>query len=244
MSPKTSKQQQVFDVLRSRITRGELRPGDEMPPQAAMAEEFGCSNMPVYQAYRMLLDSGLITKSGGGFRVTAFQNTPFLQDATLDGDHLELEDVTAGAPSEMTSRLDVLLPASSEIPDRVVRLLDLGDPPRAVLRREVFRSAGHVSQISELWVSRALAVRSGTLLEPEILPSGALAELADTGSEVTRLRDEISARLAEPGEIELLKMTATQAPVLEALRIGYADDTPVLVHRTVSIGIVRSYDTP
>lgn len=237
-----SLQQQVYDEIRARIRDGRLQPGDEMPQQGDLAEEFGCSSMPVHQAYKLLVDTGYVTKDGARFRAAA-KRPPFVQDVTLVPGRLALEDIHAGDGTEIVGRLDVLIPAADAIPRHIVGFLGLGDQPRAVLRREVYTEAGHVAQIAEVWVSRALAVKSGNLLEPEVLPAGELAELADIGSPVTRLRDEITARLATPAEIDLLHLPAPQAPVLEANRIGYAGDEPVIVHRTVSQGIVRAYDT-
>ncbi|MGP4027285.1 GntR family transcriptional regulator [Actinomadura sp. 3N407] len=239
-----SKQQQIFDAMRDRIRGGELQPGDELPQQRDIAEQFECSSMPVSIAYRRLVEAGHVIRDGHRFRVAAVRDTPFLQDATVTGANLELEDIRATTGSETVSRLDVLLPSADVIPERIIQLLDLGDPARAVLRREVYLATGPVSQIAELWVARTLAVKAGTLLEPEVLPGGALQELADIGHTVTRLTDEITSRLATPGETELLQLPAPQTPVLETNRIGFSDHDPVLVHRTVSVGITRTYRMP
>lgn len=50
---------QIYEALRDRIQRGELRPGDRLI-EDRLAEEFGVSRNPVREAIRMLSADGLI----------------------------------------------------------------------------------------------------------------------------------------------------------------------------------------
>ncbi|POX52726.1 GntR family transcriptional regulator [Streptomyces sp. Ru71] len=52
---------EVADALRARIRSGLLRPGQRMPTQAALAEEFGVERGTVRQALRVLRDEHLLT---------------------------------------------------------------------------------------------------------------------------------------------------------------------------------------
>ncbi|MCP3821072.1 GntR family transcriptional regulator [Streptomyces sp. A3M-1-3] len=51
----------MADALRDRIRSGVLRPGDRLPTQARLAEEFGVERGTVRQALRILHDEGLLT---------------------------------------------------------------------------------------------------------------------------------------------------------------------------------------
>jgi DNA-binding transcriptional regulator YhcF (GntR family) len=53
--------QEIADTLRDRIRSGELRPGERLPTQAELAEEFGVERGTVRQALRALQDDGLLS---------------------------------------------------------------------------------------------------------------------------------------------------------------------------------------
>jgi DNA-binding FadR family transcriptional regulator len=65
--------EQVADQLRELIVRGELRPGDRLPVESALAREFGVSRATVREALRLLAAQSLVrTEKGatGGSYVT------------------------------------------------------------------------------------------------------------------------------------------------------------------------------
>ncbi|MFJ8048921.1 GntR family transcriptional regulator [Streptomyces luteogriseus] len=58
--------QEIADTLRERIRAGELKPGDRLPTQAELAEEFGVERGAVRQALRVLQEDGLLTNVSKG----------------------------------------------------------------------------------------------------------------------------------------------------------------------------------
>ncbi|KFG07128.1 MULTISPECIES: GntR family transcriptional regulator [Streptomyces] len=58
--------QEIADTLRERIRGGELRPGERLPTQAELAEEFGVERGTVRQALRALQDDGLLSNVSKG----------------------------------------------------------------------------------------------------------------------------------------------------------------------------------
>jgi ribosomal protein S25 len=58
--------QEIADTLRERIRAGELKPGDRLPTQAELAEEFGVERGAVRQALRALQEDGLLTNVSKG----------------------------------------------------------------------------------------------------------------------------------------------------------------------------------
>ncbi|MEV6942028.1 GntR family transcriptional regulator [Streptomyces sp. NPDC051172] len=61
---------EVADALRARIRNGELRPGERMPTQARLADEFGVERGAVRQALRILQSEHLLTNVSKGSPAT------------------------------------------------------------------------------------------------------------------------------------------------------------------------------
>jgi len=62
--------EQVKGWIRQHIASGEWRPGDSVPSEAALAEQFGVSRMTANRALRELASEGLVTRvQGSGTRV-------------------------------------------------------------------------------------------------------------------------------------------------------------------------------
>ena len=57
--------QQLYDILRGKIVRGEWTPGDMIPPESELIEAFEVSRSTVRQVLGMLVDDGLIFRQRG-----------------------------------------------------------------------------------------------------------------------------------------------------------------------------------
>jgi len=57
--------EQVKSWIRQRIASGEWRPGDPVPSEAALIQQFGISRMTANRALRELADEGLVTRVQG-----------------------------------------------------------------------------------------------------------------------------------------------------------------------------------
>ena len=57
--------QQLYDVLRGNITRGEWKPGDLIPAESELIEQTGVSRITVRQVLDMLVQEGLIYRQRG-----------------------------------------------------------------------------------------------------------------------------------------------------------------------------------
>lgn len=61
---------QLADILRGRITSGQLQPGDRLPSESRLEQEYGISRETIRRALRLLRDEGLVvTEQGYGTRV-------------------------------------------------------------------------------------------------------------------------------------------------------------------------------
>jgi GntR family transcriptional regulator len=68
--------ERIADDLRRRIRAGELRPGDRLPAETAMVEEYGKSLPTLRQALGLLASEGLIEKQHGRGNFVRIPRTP------------------------------------------------------------------------------------------------------------------------------------------------------------------------
>jgi len=63
--PAHPKHRQIADGLRGIINRGELQPGDILPSEATLCEQYGVSRTTVRAALSTLANEGLVTSESG-----------------------------------------------------------------------------------------------------------------------------------------------------------------------------------
>lgn len=84
---------QVFGSLVKRILTGEAPPLENLPPERAMAEQFGVTRHVVREAIKRLQQAGLVqVVHGGGNRVQDFHRTAGLDLLELVANYVPLED--------------------------------------------------------------------------------------------------------------------------------------------------------
>ena len=84
-----SRPQEIYNVLRDEVLRGQYRPGERLPSERDLASRFKTSRGTVREAFKKLEQLGVATIQPGGARVVP------IQDCTLDllGPLLDLGDV-------------------------------------------------------------------------------------------------------------------------------------------------------
>ena len=68
--------EQIAEQLLGQIGRGQLRPGDPLPPERELTEAFGVGRSSIREALRMLESQGVITAASGGAFVVAEAANP------------------------------------------------------------------------------------------------------------------------------------------------------------------------
>ncbi|HEV7918900.1 MAG TPA: GntR family transcriptional regulator, partial [Solirubrobacterales bacterium] len=87
---------QVFEQLIAQIVSGELKPGESLPAERALAEAFGVNRHGVREATKRLEQAGLVkVTQGGGTRVLDFTNTGGLDLLSVLTQHEIRGDVLA-----------------------------------------------------------------------------------------------------------------------------------------------------
>ena len=69
----------------------------------------------------------------------------------------------------------------------------------------------------------ASLVRGTQITQPDTGPGGTYARLADLGHAPVRFREDLRARMPEPGEVSALDL-APGTPVVEVIRTAYTSD--------------------
>jgi DNA-binding GntR family transcriptional regulator len=201
---------QVADHIRDQILRGELRPGDEIPSERRIVEEWRVSRPTATRALAALRAEGLVeARQGSG---TFVRERPSLARRARDRyarGRATGRIYTSGERSEITHA--GLMPA----PEAVASALGIEFGAVAIRRRRiVYEEAGPV-EVSSSWMLEALAERAPLLLERERIREGTIAYIERTTGRRARLgRDRISARLATREEAEALQLGDGVAAVL------------------------------
>ncbi|MEV0117883.1 GntR family transcriptional regulator [Streptomyces sp. NPDC050844] len=120
--------QDIADALRDRIRSGALRPGDRLPTQAVLAEEFGVERGTVRQALKTLQGDGLLANVSKGSppRVAAAPSAPAASGVEPQASMVGLAPRLAEAFSQPHVRIDVVSFTAETL------MIALGEPVRLI----------------------------------------------------------------------------------------------------------------
>jgi GntR family transcriptional regulator len=201
---------QLFLVLHDEIARGAIAPGDPLPSEQTLCEQFGVSRITVRRALADLADRGYIERRNGV------------------GSFVRERDPSA-PPPHAGSYMDTLRQTQFETEAEVLEF-DRRVPPRAVtdkvsfagdalhvlrLRRE--RRTGEPLMLTDAWLPVEFA---DTITEDTLGHTPLYGVLADAGVTIDRVEHEITAEIAGPRTAQLLD-TAIGAPLLRITRAAY-----------------------
>jgi GntR family transcriptional regulator len=217
---------QLFLVLHDEIDRGVIAPGDPLPTEQTLCDQFGVSRITVRRALADLAEQGYIERRQG---VGSFVREHGPAEADVS------DVLTAGR-----SYLDGLRQSQFETE---VEVVDLGTrrPPRTIaealgtsgellhivrVRRQ--RRTGEPLIVTEAWLPERLA---DTLTESALRRTALYELLSDAGIVVDRVQHEITAEIAGPRNAHLLD-TAIGAALLRLNRLAFVGGAP---HHYVSV---------
>jgi GntR family transcriptional regulator len=240
----------IAQALRSAIERGELAFGAKLPSERALAEEYGAARNTAREAIRLLAEQGLVTaEHGRGVFVREPQRL-----FRFGSDRYSLKNRETGlTPFRLeakrqgkTARIDVLSIAREVPPPDVAERLKVpGDEESVVHRENHYFADDEPVQIVSTYL-RWDEARGTLLMQPKAGPHGIYGRLEELGHTMTRVRDEISARMPTPAEAALLRLPPG-VPVLEVLHISLDQDLEPFevsryVHRADRTGLL--YELP
>jgi GntR family transcriptional regulator len=240
---------QIADYVRALITSGELAPGDQIPSERELIEQFGASRGTIRQAIGQLRAEGLIevehgrgayVRSRPPVRRLAFDRfarrhrkagkAAYLAEMEGEGRQADVEIIRVGrepSPADPAERLG----------------LREGDP--VLVRARRYLSDGQPMEIATSYVPWMLA--EGTpMTDPNPGPGGIYARLEENGHELGSFIEDVVARMPTPEESRALRLPVG-IPVLQLVRTAFDQDgTPVEVCDTVMAAdrYVLSYRLP
>lgn len=120
--------QDIAETIRHRIRTGDLRPGDRLPTQAVLAEEFGVERGTVRQALKTLQEDGLLANVSKGSppRIAAEQPGAAPEGVEPQASMVGLATRLAEAFSRPQVRIDVVSYTAETL------MLALGEPVRLI----------------------------------------------------------------------------------------------------------------
>jgi GntR family transcriptional regulator len=230
---------QVAERLRQRIYSGELRPGDKLPSESELIEQFNVSRVTARGAIKELQAEGLIvTRQGRGSFVRDREPTRRLSagryhaDAAYAARRVAEPSTSFGFDYHADSERYRLEKSFRETraPQRVADLLGLSAKDTVLERRFVFYIDDRPEQISTSYLPLDL-VRGTPVADPDNEPwsGGTIAQLASLGQTVTRVEESVRSRMPTPDEASTLRL-GSGVPVLVITRrmlAGGDRDRPV-----------------
>jgi DNA-binding GntR family transcriptional regulator len=234
--------EQVADKIRQLIEEGELRPGDRLDSEEALAERYDVSRHTIRQALQGLTAEGLLASSRGQGRtvrsyrpltwhLSAYESRRHHEEAGKpDADQWDTEVREQGREPSQAVEVQIVEPTP-----RIAKRLQLTvEGETVVLRRRIRRADGVPVQLADSFFRKSL-VDDTPLMNPKNVaaPGGILASI---GYPQARYRDEITIRMPTKAEASILELPPG-TPVAEVTRTGYAQDgKPLRVMVTIAPG--------
>jgi GntR family transcriptional regulator len=212
---------QLFLVLRDEIDRGVLAPGDALPTEQTLCDQFGVSRITVRRALADLAEQGYIERRQG---VGSFVR-----------EHAPSDPVSAGRSyldglrqTQFETEVDVVELDTRRPPRLIAEALESSEELLHVVRVRRQRRTGEPLIVTDAWLPAHLA---DTLTESALLRTALYELLAGAGVAVDRVQHEITAEIAGPRNANLLD-TAIGAALLRLNRLAFVGGEP---HHYVSV---------
>ena len=218
---------QLKSVLEEKIDKRELKPGDQLPSEADICEEFGVSRTVVRQALKDLEYSGLVRKRKGK---GTFVSEPkvlesFVQE--LGGFYQDMTD------QQRTTHSEVIKLETLSVTQRVAKVLQMRANTKVILLRRLRFVDGAPFQLVSSYIPYKLCP---TLLDADFREQSLYRFLEERGIFLMRGYRTIEAVRATEDEARKLDIEAG-APLIRIESIGYTEDgKPVEYYEAVHRG--------
>ena len=229
LGARAPKYQRIADALRRQIKNGEYQPGDRLPAETALLDQFrdqfGTLSLPTLrQAIALLRAEGLIeSQQGIGTFVKADRRLQRRSrkrygrartDQQLLTSHLAHQIISAGQGS---------------VPEDITAVTDFQPDDRVVIRRRLLRDkeTGRPEELGASYVPASIA--AGTYLEKtDVVPKALFLCVEDlSGKRYTRARDRWVVRPSAAEEAGLLELVPGTT-VVHLVHTAYGEDGEIL----------------
>ena len=215
---------QIAADLRASIASGQRGPGSRLPGENDLMAAYQVARETARKALAQLINEGIATpRRGAGVYVREFR--PVIRNgiARLSGQTWpDGKSVWGEEADGRTLEVDSIQVSEDDPPPRAAILLGLGDGERVLVRSRRYLLDGKPVLLARSYLPASLAAGS-QITQPDTGPGGTYARLADLGHAPARFREDLRARMPEPGEVTALGLDPG-TPVVEIIRTAYASD--------------------
>ena len=215
---------QLFMVLHDEIDRGVIAPGEALPTEQTLCDQFGVSRITVRRALADLADQGYIERRHG---VGSFVREHSPADASglfgAGGSYLE-----GLRQTQFETEVEVVELGARRPPRAIAEALETSGELLQIVRVRRQRRTGEPLIVSDAWLPNELAE---LLTESALLRSPLYELLSDAGVVMDRVQHEITAEIAGPRNAHLLD-TAIGAALLRLNRLVSVAGAP---HHQLSV---------
>jgi GntR family transcriptional regulator len=212
---------QLFLVLHDEIARGAMAPGDVLPTEQALCNQFGVSRITVRRALADLADQGYIERRQGVGSFVARRGRT--DEIPLGGSYLD-----GLRQTQFQTSIDVIEHDMRTPPPLVGDALGATAEMLHILRVRRERRTHEPLMVTEAWLPRDLA---DTLSSTRLRRKPLYELLSTAGIVVDRMLHEITAEIAGPRNARLINTTIGSA-LLRVNRLAFLAGSP---HHYVSI---------
>ena len=212
---------QLFLVLHDEIDRGVIAPGDALPTEQTLCDQFGVSRITVRRALADLAEQGYIERRQG---VGSFVR----QHGPADVSSAGRSYMQGLRQTQFETEVDVVELGTRRPPRAIAEALETSGELLQIVRVRRQRRTGEPLMVTDAWLPAQLA---DTLTESALRRVPLYELLADAGVVADRVRHEITAEIAGPRNAHLLD-TAIGAALLRVNRLAFVADAP---HHHLSI---------
>lgn len=219
---------QIANYIRDQILQGELRPGDEVPSERALAEQFAVSRPTATKALETLRTQGLVMSRQGAGSFVADQRLNRRAQQRYSRSRL------IGRVYPPDEWAEIHEAALVDAPAHVAEALGVEAGAAVARRYRVVHGPEGPVECSTSWFTRDVADAAPRVLETDRIREGTLAYVeAATGRRARYARDRLTARTATARERRHLRLKddlavlAVQHVVYDAAdrALEYADAT-------------------
>ena len=214
----------IREVLLGRITSGTWAPGDAIPHEAALAEEFGVTRPTISRALRDLVERGLVERRRRvGSRVALRQTPVVMLRVPILRDEIEER---GGIYSHLVLSQRMAVP-----PTAVRAIFDLPSRGQALQLCILHFDSGQPHQIEDRWINAGMLPEAATQDFTAMSPNEWLVREVP----YSRAEQILEAAAATPAEAELLQITPA-SPVFGVERTTWNEADAITRVRLVHPG--------
>src|SRR5688572_24959211 len=178
---------QIADRLRAAIDSGELRPGDQLPSEAALTRHYSVARMTARQAIQELRTEGrVVAEQGRGVFVRLPAPVRRLASDRFARRHRDAGQAAFLAEADkagVTPRVDQIEVSRGAVPEVVRERLKLAEGEQAVIRSRRYLADGLPIETAVSYIPLDLA--EGTpIAEQDTGPGGIYARMEEAGHQL------------------------------------------------------------